>query len=352
MATKLGQHMGGHEVTADTRTFEPDPARKQRYHDFLSRRVPGFLGPELYTKTCLYTVPPDQNFVIDTLPEHPQISVAIGAGHAYKFAGLIGRILSELALDGDSTYPIEPFSIERPAVTDNSFQKALPHLMAKVGTDKVSGPANDETRPTVRRDRRTLGRTGTLLERGVDFERLRRERLEKVQSEMKSREFGALLLTDTMNIRYTTGVSVMPIWTASNLAHYVLVPAEGSPVIFEMARAKFRAEEFFPDVRNAYHWQARFAEQMAPERSTEWAAEIKGVLEDWGVADTLLGVDCLDFHGFTALQGRGLRLADADDPMEAARIIKTVDEIELMRQSAAVCEAALYDLEEAIRPRY
>ena len=125
VATKLGQHMGGHEVTADTRTFEPDPVRKERYHEFLNRRIPGFLGPELYTKTCLYTVPPDQNFVIDVLPDHPQVSVAIGAGHAYKFAGLIGRILSELALEGGSTYPIDPFSIERPAITDASFQKAF-----------------------------------------------------------------------------------------------------------------------------------------------------------------------------------------------------------------------------------
>ena len=52
--------------------------RKERYHEFLSRRIPGFFGPELYTKTCLYTVPPDQNFIIDTLPEHPQVSMAIG----------------------------------------------------------------------------------------------------------------------------------------------------------------------------------------------------------------------------------------------------------------------------------
>lgn len=125
VATKLGQHMGGHEVTADTRTFEPDPVRKERYREFLSRYLPGFLGPELYTRTCLYTVPPDQNFIIDTLPEHPQISVAIGAGHAYKFAALIGRILSELALDGESSYPIEPFSIERPAITNASFVKAF-----------------------------------------------------------------------------------------------------------------------------------------------------------------------------------------------------------------------------------
>ena len=285
VATKLGQHMGGHEVTADTRTFEPDPVRKARYHDFLSRHLPGFLGPELYTKTCLYTIPPDQNFVIDTLPEHPQISVAIGAGHAYKFAGLIGRILSELALDGESTYPIEPFSIDAPGRHRPLVPESVPRLMdSSPARAKASGSTNGEIRATVRRDRRTVGRTGTLLERGVDFERLRRERLGEGSGRDEVRDIGALLLTDTMNIRYTTGVSVMPIWTASNLAHYVLVPAEGSPVVFEMARAKFRAEEFFQDVRNAYHWQARFAEQMAPERSVEWAADIKSVLEDWGIA--------------------------------------------------------------------
>ena len=73
VATKLGQHMGGlaKPVTAETRTFEPDPVRIERYRDFLSRYIPGFIGPELYTKTCLYTIPPDQNFVIDTLPAHP-----------------------------------------------------------------------------------------------------------------------------------------------------------------------------------------------------------------------------------------------------------------------------------------
>ncbi len=125
VATKLGQHMGGHEVTAESRTFEPDPLRQIRYREFLERHVPEFLGPELYTKTCLYTIPPDQNFVIDTLEEHPQVSVAIGAGHAYKFAGLIGRILTQLALDGESTFPIEDFRLRRPAITDTAFEKAF-----------------------------------------------------------------------------------------------------------------------------------------------------------------------------------------------------------------------------------
>lgn len=227
-------------------------------------------------------------------------------------------------------------------------RKVVPPVMRETHTDHPI--TEDEVRAHVPRDRRVPGRMGTLQERGVDLERLRGERLRKVQAEMASRGIGALLLTDAINIRYTTGISVMPLWTATNLAHYVLVPTAGSPVVFEMACAKFRAEEFFPDVRNAYHWQARFAEQMAPERSAEWASEIESLLREWGVADEKVGVDCLDYHGFTALQRQGLRLADADEPIEAARKIKTQHEIQLLRQSAAICEAALFDVQQAIRP--
>ena len=54
----------------------------------------------IYIKTCLYTLTPDRDFVLDTLPAHPGVCIAIGAGHAYKFASVIGRILSELAIDG------------------------------------------------------------------------------------------------------------------------------------------------------------------------------------------------------------------------------------------------------------
>jgi sarcosine oxidase len=127
VATKLGQHMGGIErpVTAESRDFEPDPIRQVRYREFLERHLSGFLGPELYTKTCLYTIPPDQNFVIDTLPEHPQISVVVGAGHAYKFAALIGDVMRDLALDGRTSHPIEAFGLERPAITDPAFEKTF-----------------------------------------------------------------------------------------------------------------------------------------------------------------------------------------------------------------------------------
>ncbi len=121
VATKAGQDAGGDEVTAETRTFEPNPVTHDRLLHFLGERIPRFLGPELYTKTCLYTMPPDRHFVIDAVPGHPRITIAVDGGHAFKFASLIGKILSQLALDGQTKYPIEAFRADRPAITDPTF---------------------------------------------------------------------------------------------------------------------------------------------------------------------------------------------------------------------------------------
>jgi sarcosine oxidase len=121
IATKAGQDVGGEVVSADTRSFERNPRADAELRRFLERYIPGFLGPELYTKSCLYTLTPDRDFVIDTLPGLPQVAVAIGAAHAFKFAGLIGRILGQLAVQGRSDYPIDAFRLNRPALTDPAY---------------------------------------------------------------------------------------------------------------------------------------------------------------------------------------------------------------------------------------
>ena len=116
--TKAAQDVGGRQVTAEGRTFEPDPAAFRRVEDFLRRYLPAALGPVIYTKTCLYTLTPDRDFVIDAVPGHENALVAIGAGHAFKFASLIGKVLSELAVDGKTESDIEPFKINRPILIE------------------------------------------------------------------------------------------------------------------------------------------------------------------------------------------------------------------------------------------
>jgi monomeric sarcosine oxidase len=114
---KAAQDAGGKPVTADTRDFEPEPENLRGVQEFLSRYIPGALGPIIYTKTCLYTLTPDRDFVIDTVPGHDNVVVAIGAGHAFKFASQIGRLLSELALNGTSTIDLSSFALDRPILT-------------------------------------------------------------------------------------------------------------------------------------------------------------------------------------------------------------------------------------------
>jgi sarcosine oxidase len=125
VGTKAGQDAGGDTVTVDTRTFDPNPRILSTLRGFLGRYIPRSLGPELYTKTCLYDMPPDREFVLGTVPEMPQVAFFCGAGHAFKFAGLIGRILSEIAMDGRTRYPIEAFRPDRPALTDPNFEQTL-----------------------------------------------------------------------------------------------------------------------------------------------------------------------------------------------------------------------------------
>ena len=167
---------------------------------------------------------------------------------------------------------------------------------------------------------------------------------------MAAHGLGAIVLTDIVNIRYCTGVAVMPLWTAVNIAHYVVVPVTGDPVIFEYGGAEFRQRAFWSDVRPSMFWQARVTDADSPGKAALWARQIRDVLEERGLAGERIGIDVLDFNGFSALQALGLELADADRAMSAARIIKLPDEVELMRRSCTVVEDALREMERAIRP--
>jgi monomeric sarcosine oxidase len=122
VATKAAQDLGGPETSTEAWPWQPDRERVERVARFCETILPGYTGPELYTRCCLYDMPPDRDFVVDRVPGFSRLSVCIGAGHAAKFAGLLGRILSELAVDGGTAFPIEPFRADRPALADPSFR--------------------------------------------------------------------------------------------------------------------------------------------------------------------------------------------------------------------------------------
>jgi sarcosine oxidase len=115
---KVAQDCGGEPTTPADRTFEPDEAIRSRVVTFLAAHLPGAFGPEIYTKTCLYTLTPERDFVVDRLPDAPGVVVGLGAAHGFKYASVIGRILVELAVDGASPSDgeIDAFRIDRPVL--------------------------------------------------------------------------------------------------------------------------------------------------------------------------------------------------------------------------------------------
>lgn len=120
---KTGQDVGGKEVTAETRTYEPDPEALARVQSFMQQYLPDAAKSVLYTKTCLYTLTPDRDFVIDSIPEYPDCHIAIGAGHAFKFACVIGKILSELAINGKTSSDLSHFQLTRPILKEKNPPK-------------------------------------------------------------------------------------------------------------------------------------------------------------------------------------------------------------------------------------
>jgi sarcosine oxidase len=65
-------------------------------------------------KTCLYTMAPDGDFILDRLPECPAIIIASPcSGHGFKFAPVIGEILADLAVAGTTAHDISRFTLAR-----------------------------------------------------------------------------------------------------------------------------------------------------------------------------------------------------------------------------------------------
>ena len=113
---KAAQDCGGSAVDPDERTFDRDERAFARLGDFMAAYLPAAVGPPIYTKTCLYTLTPDRDFVVDRLPGLPGVTVGLGAAHGFKFASVLGRVLAELLVAGTS--PSEPdisrFRVDRP----------------------------------------------------------------------------------------------------------------------------------------------------------------------------------------------------------------------------------------------
>lgn len=65
-------------------------------------------------RVCLYTMTPDQDFIVDKHPLYPHIALGAGfSGHGFKFSTGIGSILADLVTAGASKHDISLFKLTR-----------------------------------------------------------------------------------------------------------------------------------------------------------------------------------------------------------------------------------------------
>ena len=94
------------EVTAEE--------RDDMYYRLTLPRLKGLSDKLIRAEVCLYTVTPDEHFVIDFHPDSERVLIASPcSGHGFKHSAAIGETLAQLALDGKSVFDISDFRLDR-----------------------------------------------------------------------------------------------------------------------------------------------------------------------------------------------------------------------------------------------
>jgi sarcosine oxidase len=108
---KIATHGAGTPADPDTVDREAHPADEAPIREFIRQRLPVADGPVRMTKICMYTVTPDEHFIVDV--DGPIAYASACSGHGFKFASVMGEVLADLALDGATRHPIGFLSASR-----------------------------------------------------------------------------------------------------------------------------------------------------------------------------------------------------------------------------------------------
>jgi sarcosine oxidase len=112
---KLGRYARqGESGDPDAISREPTLADETPLRTFAERYMPEGAGATVALKTCLFELSPDEHFLIDRHPDSEHAVVGAGfSGHGFKFCSVVGEILADLALDGETRHDIGLFRLDR-----------------------------------------------------------------------------------------------------------------------------------------------------------------------------------------------------------------------------------------------
>ncbi len=182
----------------------------------------------------------------------------------------------------------------------------------------------------------------------IDFDRMRRERLERAKAEIEADGLDAVVCLRVENIRYLTGLR--PGWYPYSQFRYAAVMAKGgSPIcLVDREDCAHRAETMYWLNRG----QVRELAPIVPGAGEQPGLQaIANALKDQGFTSGRLGVDLLNYEIMDYLRKAFPRaeLVDGDAGVKRARYIKTKDEIDLMRLSSSITDEGMTAALRAIR---
>ncbi|MDX6356948.1 MAG: Xaa-Pro aminopeptidase [Nocardioidaceae bacterium] len=197
------------------------------------------------------------------------------------------------------------------------------------------------------------GHMGVDYEKRIDFARLRNYRLGRARAALDASECGAFLLFDFYNIRYTTHT-----WIGGALGdkmiRYALLTRDREPVLWDFGSAvkhhKLYSQWVPEESYRAGFLGFRGAVAPTVGLMESAVAEIKSLLVEVGVADQPVGLDIVEPPFLFEMQKQGLTVADAQQHMLDARVIKSSDEITLLTQAVAMVDGVYQGIAERLKP--
>ncbi|MCB1489532.1 MAG: aminopeptidase P family protein [Bauldia sp.] len=200
----------------------------------------------------------------------------------------------------------------------------------------------------------TYGTMQVDWEQRVDFDRLRRERLDRIKGKLAESEMGALLCFDMTNVRYITSTHIGT-WAQDKVSRWTLLPQGGEPILWDFGSAAKHHALYSPWMGGDERSRAGIPllrGAMTPNmmRAEETADKIVRELEKHGLKNEPVGVDLIEPPVLFALQERGVKVVDGQWLMQDARVIKTQDEISLLTHAAGMVDAVYDEIYMALRP--
>lgn len=198
------------------------------------------------------------------------------------------------------------------------------------------------------------GHMGVDYEARVDFDRLRNYRIGRAKEALNSSDCGAFLLFDFYNIRYTTQTWIGGA-LGDKMTRYALLTRDGGePMLWDFGSAVRHHKLHSPWLKEENNRPGMLGMRgaVAPSAGLMESAikEIKSLLVEAGVADLPVGVDIVEPAFLFEMQRQGLKVVDAQQYMLDARVIKSIDEIMLLNQAAAMVDGVYQNIVDVLKP--